>query len=131
MEEKIQKLRDLKILFVEDEDDLLSIITEALRKLQANYITAKDGKEGLEIVKNDPDIDVVVTDINMPNMNGLEMIENIQKIRKDIPFIIMTAHTETEYISQAKELGVEDYLLKPFDFINFIELITDIDLNYN
>mgnify|MGYP006283238055 CR=1 FL=1 len=129
MEEKIERLRNLKVLFVEDEGDLLSIITDALNKLKANYLTAKDGEEGLQLVKQNPDIDIVVTDINMPNMDGLEMIKEIQGMGINMPFIIMSAHTETEYISKAKDLGVEDYLLKPFDFVNFIELITGMDLD--
>jgi YesN/AraC family two-component response regulator len=128
MKEKIEQLRSLKLLFVEDEEDLLSIISDALTKLQANFLTATNGLEALEILKNNPDIDVIVTDINMPQMNGLDMIKNINDQGIAIPIIIMSAHTESEYISKAKDYGVEEYLLKPFDFIKFIELITDMDV---
>lgn len=128
MQEKIEKLRELKLLFVEDEEDLLSIISEALTKLQANFLTATNGVEALEVLKNNPDIDTIVTDINMPLMNGLDMIKNIKDQGIDIPIIVMSAHTETEFISKAKEYGVSEYLLKPFDFIRFIELITDMEI---
>lgn len=128
MQEKIEKLRELKLLFVEDEEDLLQIISDALNKLQSNFLTATNGLEALEVLKENPDIDAVITDINMPYMNGLDMIKTIKGSGSNIPIIIMSAHTETEYIEKAKTLGIEHYLLKPFDFIKFIELITSMEL---
>lgn len=127
MQEKIERLRELKLLFVEDEEDLLQIISDALSKLQSNFLTATNGVEALDILKDNPDIDAIITDINMPYMNGLDMIKTIKDNGSTIPIIVMSAHTETEYISKAKELGVNEYLLKPFDFIKFIELITNMD----
>jgi len=128
MQEKIERLRELKLLFVEDEEDLLKIISDALEKLEADFLTATNGVEALDILKNNTDIDAVVTDINMPHMNGLDMIKKMQESGINIPIIVMSAHTETEYISKAKEYGVDEYLLKPFDFIKFIELITAMDI---
>lgn len=129
MQNKIAKLKSLKLLFVEDEEDLLNIITDTLTKLQSNFITALDGEKALDILEKNPDIDLVITDINMPNMNGLELIETIQKQGKSIPFIIMSAHTEKEYMDKAKSLGIDNYLLKPFDFIKFIELVSSMEFN--
>ena len=128
MHEKIEKLRSLKLLFVEDEEDLLSIITDALTKLEANFLTASNGLEALEVLKANPDIDAIVTDINMPVMNGLDMIKNIIDQDINIPIIVMSAHTETEYIKKANEYGVSEYLLKPFDFIKFIDILTTMEI---
>ncbi len=128
MQEKIEKLKAIKILFAEDEQDLITIISDTLGKLQANFITANDGKEALDLIKQHPDIDLVVTDINMPVMNGLELIEEVRKTNKDLPFVIMSAHTEPEYIKSAEQLGVTDYLLKPFDFIKFINLVSELNI---
>ncbi len=128
MQEKISKLKQIKILFVEDEEDLVGIISDTLTKLQANFITAYNGKIALDIINNDSEIDLVVTDINMPIMNGLELIEEVRKTNKDLPFIIMSAHTEPEYIKSAESLGVTDYLLKPFDFIKFINLVAQLNI---
>ena len=128
MHEKIEKLRTLKLLFVEDEEDLLSIISDALTKLEANFVTANNGLEALEVLKNNPDIDAIITDINMPVMNGLDMIKNILDQGINIPIIVMSAHTEAEYTSKASEYGVSEYLLKPFDFIKFIDLITSMEM---
>lgn len=128
MQDKILKLRKLKLLFVEDEEDLLAIISDALTKLQINFLTATNGLEALKLIDEHNDIDVLITDINMPYMNGLDLIKNLQDNGLFMPVIIMSAHTETEYINKAKEYGVEEYLLKPFDFIKFIELITNMDI---
>lgn len=125
LQENIKNLKKLKFLFVEDEKDLLDIIAETLQKLEVDFLTASNGQEGLEILKNSNDIDIVVTDISMPIMNGIEMIKEIKKIYPDINIVVMTAHTESKYISDVAELGVNDYLLKPFDFIKFIELISE------
>jgi YesN/AraC family two-component response regulator len=124
MQEKIAKLKELKLLFVEDEKDLLDIISDTLVKLQANFLTASNGEEALDVLAQHDDIDAIITDINMPVMNGLDMIKTIKEKNPNLTIIIMSAHTETEYIQKAEEYGVNDYLLKPFDFIKFIELIT-------
>lgn len=129
MEEKIDRLRALKLIFVEDEEDLLSIISDALTKLGANFLTATNGLEALTLIEDNLDLDAIITDINMPHMNGLDMIKTLQDKEINIPVIVMSAHTEMEYINKAKELGVSEYLLKPFDFIKFIDLITNMDIN--
>ncbi|AXH11547.1 response regulator [Halarcobacter bivalviorum] len=129
MEEKIKKLRSMKLLFVEDEEDLIEIISDTLDKLDSNYLTAKNGEEALKLVEDNPDLSMIITDINMPVMNGLEMIEELKAKNINLPIIVMSAHTELEYINKAKELGVNDYLLKPFDFIKFINLIVELDKN--
>lgn len=128
MQEKIQKLRALKLLFVEDEEDLITIIEDTLKKLQSNFVTARNGEEALKVLETHADIDAVITDINMPLMNGIELIEQINAKGLNIPVIVMSAHTEAEYLEKAKELGVKNYLLKPFDFIKFIDLIVNMGI---
>lgn len=128
MQEKIAKLKTIKILFVEDETDLITIISDTLSKLGADFVTANNGQEGLEKLKDNPDIKLIVSDINMPVMNGIEMIKNIRESGSDIPCIIMSAHTEPEYLKSADELNVTDYILKPFDFIKFINLVSELEV---
>ena len=128
MQEKIQKLKSLKLLFVEDEPDLIEIITDTLKKLNADFLTASNGKEALSIMRENSDISAIVTDINMPVMNGIDMISKLRDEGNQIPIVVMSAHTEEDYKEKARNLGVEHYLLKPFDFIRFIELITDMDI---
>jgi YesN/AraC family two-component response regulator len=128
MQEKLEKLKELKMLFVEDEPDLINIISTTLTKLNLNFLTANDGEEALEIYKNNLDIDIIITDINMPKMNGLALIENVRDIDSSLPVIVMSAHTEQEYIKKAAQLGVTSYLLKPFDFIKFIDLVSKLGI---
>ena len=128
MQEKIKKLKELKLLFIEDEEDLIDIITDTLMKLDSNFLTAKNGEEALSLIEKNSDIDVIITDINMPIMNGITMIEKLIKKGNKIPIIIMSAHTETDYIEKAKKLGIDNYLLKPFDFIKFIDLVTTLEI---
>ena len=129
MQNKIAKLTSIKLLFVEDEHDLVKIISDTLSKLKANFKTAYNGQVALDMFKEENDFDLIVTDINMPVMNGLEFIEKVREIDKNINVIIMSAHTEPEYIQSAKDLGVENYLLKPFDFIKFINLVSELDFS--
>lgn len=125
LQENIEEIKKLKFLFVEDEKDLLDIITETLDKLGVKFLRASNGEEGLKVLEENGDIDVIVTDISMPVMNGLEMIKEIKSLYPEKDIFVMTAHTETKYIEEVKSLGVKDYLLKPFDFIKFIELISE------
>jgi YesN/AraC family two-component response regulator len=125
MQEKIAKLKTIKILFVEDEKNLREIIGETFTKLEVQFDTAENGQIALEMIK-EKSYDLVVTDINMPVMNGLDLIENIRNtLDLHIPVYIMSAHTEQKYIDRAKELEVENYIMKPFDFIKFINMTYD------
>ncbi len=129
MTDMIDRLRELKVLFVEDEADLLEIITNALDSLEVEYYTATNGVEALDVFNKNPDINIIATDINMPQMDGIELIKTLKKEENfDTPIVVMSAHTESEYITEAKNLGVKDYLCKPFDFINFIKLISNMDI---
>jgi len=126
MKEKIEKLKKYTILFVEDEIDISAIISDTFKKLDVNFYLASNGKEALEIFKSHDDISLVITDINMPIMNGLELIKNIRITNEEIICIIMSAHTETNYKDEAQRLGVEHYIEKPFDFIKFVNLISEL-----
>ncbi len=127
LQEKIAKISKYQVLFVEDEQDLIDIISNTLGKLQIKNFTASNGKIGLEIFRANPEINVVVTDINMPVMDGLEMIREIRKTDQNIKIIIMSAHNESEFKEEAKKLGINDYLVKPFDFMQFIEIIFNLE----
>lgn len=124
MHDKIENLKKQKILFVEDEENLRQIISDTFTKIGVEFDTASNGLEGFEMIKNG-EYDLVVTDINMPLMNGLDMVEKVKnELHFDIPVFIMSAHTCKEYTEKAQELGVQNYMMKPFDFINFINLAT-------
>ncbi len=115
-----------KLLIVDDSSLIRRELTKLLSEAGFEISTAKDGKEALDLVLTN-DFDVITMDINMPIMDGLDLIENINKLYPGIQVIVMSAHTEAEYIQKAHDLGVKDYLIKPFDFIKFIELVASMD----
>lgn len=123
MLEKVEKLKQYKLLFVEDESDLLELIKSSLNKFQANFETATNGIEGYEQYKSFKP-DVIVTEIQMPQMDGLEMIEKIRNEDQNIPIYIMSGNVEMEFMDKADELNVNEYILKPFDIKIFIEKVS-------
>lgn len=117
-------LKDLNILYVEDDESIKNNTMITLNLVKANVIGADNGKMGLEkFIEQQDTIDIILTDLSMPIMNGLEMIEEIKKIRSDIPVIVTTAHQEITYLKKAIELGINFYILKPIEIYNIIETI--------
>ncbi len=81
MKKKIKKVKKFKLLFVEDEEDLMEIITDTLNKLEANFLSARNGEEALAVIEKNSDIDLIITDLNMPVMNGFTMAKELLKKR--------------------------------------------------
>ncbi|ADN08301.1 response regulator transcription factor [Sulfurimonas autotrophica] len=107
-------LKSLKILLVEDEEKLSSLLKNAIGDSFHSFLLAKDGNEGLEIYKKVlPDI--VITDIMMPNKTGLEMAKEIKKINPESKIIILSAFSDVEKLLSAIDIGVVKYFIKPFD----------------
>jgi len=112
----------LSILYVEDDETLNQSVTKYLQKLFERVDTAYNGEEGLEYYKSSP-YDIVLTDIKMPKLNGLEMLEKIRGINKEQETIILSAHTETEFFLDAIHEGVSDYIIKPIDYEQMNEVL--------
>ncbi len=108
----MEKLKNIKILYIDDEDFIRANAVEYLNFYCDFVYEAKDGQEGLAIYeKYQPDI--IITDIQMPKLNGLQMVEKIRKNDKKTKIIVATAFLETSYLLQAVELGLIKYLIKP------------------
>ncbi|RLA71116.1 MAG: DNA-binding response regulator [Epsilonproteobacteria bacterium] len=105
-------LKNFTILYVEDEADVRKNAVEYLSRISRKVLEAKDGKEALLIWKEHKP-DVIITDINMPRLNGLDMARYIRSHDADVQIIIATAHADTEYLMQAVELQLVKYLIKP------------------
>lgn len=119
-----QILKNITVLYAEDELIIQKGITETLNLFEIDVICAKDGQEGLSIFKaGDKKIDLILTDIKMPKLNGLDMIKKIREIDKDIPIIITTAHQETTFLMQSIELNISAYVLKPIDIYKLEECL--------
>lgn len=105
-------LKNSKMLYVEDDESLRQNALEYFELIFDDIYVAKDGLEGLELFKEiSPDI--VITDIKMDRMTGLELAKEIRKINKKCQIIILTAYLNQEFLLQAVELNLVKYLIKP------------------
>lgn len=109
-----------KILVVDDEPDFESLIVRNFRKKikqnELEFIFARDGVEALEILSETPSIDIVLTDINMPLMDGLTLLDRLRVHHPDIKAVIISAYDDMEKIRSAMNRGAFDFLTKPIDF---------------
>lgn len=118
-------LSHLTLLYVEDDDDIRTLLGQFIERRVGRLLTAKNGREGLDAFREYRP-DVVVTDILMPEMNGLAMIEAIRQIDPRIPVAITTAFNETDYLLKAIDLGIDKYLMKPLKMAKLETALLDI-----
>ncbi len=109
-----------KILVVDDEPDLERLMLQRMRRdIRAGlykFVFAHNGLEALDRLKEEPDIDLVLSDINMPKMDGLTLIEQIPKVQPDIRSVIISAYGDMKNIRTAMNRGAFDFVTKPIDF---------------
>ncbi len=110
------------VLYVEDDEYIVEIMKDILESFFDKVYVAYDGEKGLEVYK-ERDPDIVLSDILMPKMNGLELAEKILELKKEQKIILITADNENNYQEKAKKLGVYGYLNKPIDFNDLKKLI--------
>jgi len=109
------KKKNLKILIVEDDEISSSLLTKILQNISKTVLHAITGVEAIEVCRNNPDIDLVLMDIRMPKMNGLEATRHIRKFNKDVNIIAQTAYAFTGDSKKAIEAGCNDCISKPID----------------
>ena len=121
----LNKLKNINILLVEDEYELSSSLKSAIGEYFYSFTLASNGIDGLkEFEKNK--VDLVITDINMPDMNGLEMSEKLRLSHPNLPIIILSAFSQKEYLLNAIDISITKYLIKPFDPDELLEYIISI-----
>lgn len=109
----------LNILIAEDNEDLNSLIVAELQRQKFNVFSARNGSEAIDIFENNH-IDLLVTDIMMPEVDGFSLIEYVRKIDKSMPIIIMTAKSSQADKYRGFNLGTDDYMTKPIDIDELI-----------
>ncbi|MCP4106830.1 MAG: sigma-54-dependent Fis family transcriptional regulator, partial [Desulfobacteraceae bacterium] len=102
------------VLIVDDEKNYPLILSAVLDEEGFETMTSNSGREALEILKNS-DVDLVLTDMKMPSMDGIELLENIKTGYPGLPVIMMTAYGTVEKAVEAMQKGAYSYILKPFD----------------
>lgn len=120
-----QKCKDFTILYVEDEENVRIQTSKVLSIFFNNIIPAIEGKDALEKLKKEK-VDIIFTDINMPKMDGLSMIEHVRKIDKLVPIVVFSAYDNTDYLLKTIEYGVDGYIIKPFKFDQIQKVIEKI-----
>ncbi|PWE21962.1 response regulator transcription factor [Aliarcobacter skirrowii] len=123
-------MKNLKILIVEDEIDLANLIKSSIKELFFKVVIAKDGLEAIKKFDSfKPDI--IISDIMMPNLNGLEMSKKIKEKYSETPIVILSAHSHKEMLLEAINLGISKYFIKPFDIEEFIEYLKELSKKIN
>jgi signal transduction histidine kinase len=117
-------LKDSTIMFVDDDDSIREGMKAILKSFFKDVILASNGEEALELYKNSKSkIDIIISDISMPKMNGITLVNEIKKINEDQAIIVISAHNESEYFIKLIEYGVDGFILKP---INPAEVLSKI-----
>ena len=124
---KQENTNGIKILVVDDEQDIVTIIGKVLKKNGYEVITANDGLECIDKVSRvQPDL--ILLDNIMPNMDGLAVLAKLKdsKETQDIPVIMVTAIADQEHITGAQKGGAVEYIIKPFDYTVLLEKIDQV-----
>jgi len=118
--------KNLTALYVEDEEQLRDVVYSLISVLFKNCYLGEDGEEGLNIFKKyKDDINIIITDVSMPKMNGLDMSKEIRKINPKIPIIITTAHNDKDFLHKAIDIGVSKFVTKPLDMHFLLKSISE------
>jgi diguanylate cyclase (GGDEF)-like protein len=108
-------LQQTRILYVDDDVQVCNSIASALNDLGTDIVVAQNTKEALDIFLKYGDFDMLITDIEMPDKSGIELINEIRKFDYTLPVTVVSAHSDTQYLFDANNLGVNGYLIKPID----------------
>jgi PAS domain S-box-containing protein len=122
-EHKEVEIKNLKILIVEDDEISYSFLTRVLQKISHEVLHAITGVQAVEACRNNPDLDLVLMDIRMPNMDGNEATRQIRQFNKDVIIIAQTAFAFSGDREKAIEAGCNNYITKPINYILLKELI--------
>lgn len=104
-----------KVLVVDDSETIRLEVSRTLGQAGFTVLEARDGAEGLAVATKNPDVALLVLDVNMPVMNGLEMLERLRQspVTADIPVLLMTTEAEDRLIERAKKAGAKGWFIKP------------------
>lgn len=120
--------RNLTSLIVEDDNRTAEHLKSILEEFFLEVFIAKDGEEGIELFfEKKPDI--IFADIMMPKKNGLEFIKQIRGVDKEVKIVIISGHNTQEYLMEAVKFKLEDFIIKPIKFENFLSILKQIELD--
>jgi len=117
-------VNSLNVLFVDDETDFLDTVLKRMKKRDVNVTGAESGEKALELLEREP-VDVLVLDVRMPGMDGIQALREIKKNHPLVEVIMLTGHASMEVAIEGMELGAFDYLMKPVDIDELLYKIQD------
>ena len=112
-----------KILIIEDEEPIRRVLVRILKEEDDNFVIheASDGKLGLDLLNNES-FDLVLCDIKMPKVDGIDLLQRTRKNNSTIPFIMLTGHGNIETAVESMKLGAYDFISKPPDSVSYTHL---------
>jgi len=122
LQELVELGKKYTILYVEDDKPLQTETQKVLQRIFHNVLVADNGQEGYQLF-SDEQIDLVLTDIEMPIMNGLKMSEQIKEISPECPIVVLSAYSGSDYLIEAIENSVDHYVLKPINAKKLLETL--------
>ncbi len=122
-------LKDKSVLYVEDELDVLKNISTLLSSFFQHFYTASDGVSALELFDR-KHIDLLLVDIELPKMNGIELIRQIRAVDQKVMIIVISAYTKTDYLLESVELGLSKYIVKPLTSKKIHLLLDTVNAHY-
>ncbi len=117
-------MAEFRVMLVDDEEDFRETLCKRLTKRKLDIVCAAGGREALTKLEERP-VDVVVLDVRMPEMDGIETLKEIKRLAPSIEVIMLTAHADVRVAVQGMELGAFDYLMKPMDIDELLYKLQD------
>ncbi len=118
-------LHNFNVLYLEDDENLLKHTTDVLEDFVNNIYAVKTSNEALDILLNKK-VDVIISDILLKDENGIDFLKHIKNKNINIPTILTTAHTDTNYLLEAIKLKVENYIIKPINIKELLNTLYDV-----
>lgn len=120
--EFLEKLKSLTVLYAEDEVGIRENIADSLGYYVKEVFQASNGAEALEVYEEKKP-DIILSDIHMPVLNGIEFVKKVRETNRTIPIVMITAHTDKKYLIEAVELHMEKYIIKPVELEALFEVL--------
>jgi two-component system, OmpR family, response regulator VanR len=120
----ISALKDLNLLYVDDNENIYSSISTIFNSMFNKVFIAENGARALDII-NKESIQIIISDIDMPKMNGIEMAKKIREKNNHISIIFLTAHVNNDFLFDASNLQIDGYLTKPINLQNIKTALTN------